>query len=87
MPKAQKIEMLKKSDCTLQRPDRYPGSLHHNNVGGSLLSKADWIKFEGEKWLDEMKKSEKYDISYFSVKADCFNGWLQKTFPTVSIET
>ena len=87
MPKAQRHEMLKKSDCTLPRPERYPGSLHHNNVGGSLLSKADWIKFEGKKWLDEMKKSEKYDISYFSVKAHCLKGWLQKTFPSVSIKT
>ena len=87
MPKAQRHEMLKKSDCTLPRPERYPGSLHHNNVGGSLLSKADWIKFEGKKWLDEMKNSEKYDASFFSVKAVCLRSWLQKTFPSVSAKT
>ena len=87
MPQPKTSEMLKKSDCSLPPPKPYPGSLYHNNMGGSLLSKEDWIKFECKKWIDEMKQSEKYDISYFSVKVHCLKGWLQKTFPKVSLKT
>ena len=78
--------MLKKSDCKIPPPDPYPGIVHHKNTGGTLLSRDDWVKFECKKWMDEMQKSEKYDVTYFSDKVHCLKGWLVKTFANVSLK-
>lgn len=87
MPWPSKSEMMKTSDCTLPPPKPYPGHINHNNMGGTLLSKQDWVKFECKIWVDEMKQLETYDISYFSIKVTCLHNWLKKTFPKVSWKT
>ena len=86
MPIKDKDKMLQKSDCTMPPPKDYPGKYNRNNSNGSLLTRSEWIKKEAEKWILNMKDHEKYDDTYFSVKAFCLRGWLQKTFTKISVK-
>ena len=87
MPVKDKMDkMITMSECTLPRPKGWPGKYNKNHRSGTLISKEDWRKEEAKKWVDEMKKSVKYDDSYFSVKALRLQFWLRKTFPKISIK-
>ena len=76
--------MLKKSDCDLPPPKGWPGKYNKDNKDGTLMTKDDWMKTEAKVWFEKMKKHEKYDDSYFSVKVHCLLGWLKKEFPKIT---
>ena len=77
-------KMLKISDCNLPNPQRWPGKFSKDNTRGTLMVKEEWIKKEAKLWFDEMKKNEKYDSTWFSVKVVCLLGWLKKGFPKLT---
>ena len=74
------VGMLKKSDCDIPPPKKWPGKYNKNNKDGTNMTKDDWIMKEAQVWFDHMKNHEKFDASYFSVKVDCLFGWLKKGF-------
>ena len=77
--------MIFKSDCKLPPPKVYPGWYTKNNRSGTVLSMPEWYRGEAKRWFEEMKDNEKYDATYFSIKADCLKSWLLKSFPKISI--
>ena len=78
--------MITKKDVYFPPPLKYPGKRTRNNKNGTLMNKIDWKKNEVKKWIMEMRKNDKYDHSYHSVKAEVLSGWLTKTFPNTSIK-
>ena len=85
MPYRAKDKMLLKSDCVLSPPTHWPGKYSKDNKSGTLLTVPEWHIQEAMKWFNEMKENEKYDGTYFSIKAGCLQAWLRKSFPKTSI--
>ena len=84
MPYKDRKLYLTASDCSLERPSKFPGLYNKDNKDGTMMSKDEWIKGEIKKWANNLKQSEKYETTPFSERCVCLKNWLQKTFPKTS---
>ena len=67
------------SDNPPDRPPRYPGKFNWNNIGGTTMTRDEWLQNHTDRWVMYMKDKPVYKQSYLSVRARVLHSHLSLT--------
>ena len=67
------------SDNPPDRAPRYPGKFNRNNIGGTTMTRDEWLQNHTDIWVMYMKDKPAYKQSYLSVRARVLHSHLSLT--------
>ena len=67
------------SDNPPDRAPRYPGKFNRNNIGGTTMTRDEWLQNHTDRWVMYMKDKPAYKQSYLSVRARVLHSHLSLT--------